>query len=69
MGSTKSHWVQLPAPKTYKEKYERLKELIYAQRNGLAGSTVYRRANEILYSQCRLIETMERKDESRKDSK
>jgi len=60
MGSTKSHWIQLPAPKTYQEKYEKLKGLIYAQRDGLECSKIYRRANEILYSQCRLIETMER---------
>lgn len=60
-GTDLGHWVQLPPPKTYKEKYLKLREYIYAQRDLLKDSKEYRRANEILDNQCGLIDTMEKK--------
>ena len=59
MGSTKSHWVQLPLPNTYKGKYLKLKELIYADLEMHKDSQVYRRAYEVLQSLVMCIEHME----------
>lgn len=63
MGSTKSYWVRSPPPKTYKEKYLKLRELIMLRYD----ATKYlnrdiERNNEIMNLRV-LINTMERKSD------
>lgn len=60
MGSTKSHWVQAPPPKTYKEKYLKLRELIIHRYEGIKDSKLYQERKEELMGLRVLINTMER---------
>lgn len=62
MGSTKSHWVQLLPPKTYKEKYEKLKALIVDRYEGIKDIKLkeYQNRTEELMNLRVLINTMER---------
>lgn len=60
-GTNLGEWKQSPPPKTYKEKYEKLRELIYANHQMYKDSEIYRRARETLENLITCIEYLERK--------